>query len=200
MPRVLLIRHAPTAETGKTLTGRLPGIALDEEGRQVAGALAVRLERTALRAIYSSPIERTWETAQAIAVRQRCEPTAHDGLMEVDYGDWSGRSLASLRRLKTWKTVQVAPSRMRFPGGETLLEAQARAVATVEEIARGHRRATVACVTHADIIKAVLSHYLGQPLDLFQRIVITPGSISEVVLEPGSTPIVATVNSRTGTP
>jgi len=198
MPRILLIRHAPTAETGRKLTGRLPGVSLDSVGMEAAAKAGERLRNLHLEAIYTSPIERTRETAVLIAQHQRCDPVVHEGLTEVDYGNWSGRSLASLRRLKAWSTVQMTPSRVKFPEGETILAAQSRAVAAIEEIAARHTR-TVACVSHADVIKAIISHYLGQPLDLFQRIAISPASISALSLERGKPPSVLTVNS-TGNP
>ncbi|MFO7549461.1 MAG: histidine phosphatase family protein [Acidimicrobiia bacterium] len=195
MTRILLIRHARTPETGTRLTGRLPGVSLGDAGRVEASGLADRLASVPFRAVYASPIERTWETALALTDRRRLEPIRHDGLLEVDYGDWSGRTLSSLSRLKAWRTVQTTPSRMRFPGGESLVEAQARAVASCEGIAGRHRSQTVALVTHADVIKALLSHYLGQPLDLFQRITVAPASLSVVDLPSGGTPRIVAVNT-----
>jgi probable phosphomutase (TIGR03848 family) len=192
--RLLLIRHARTPETGTRLTGRLPGVSLGDAGRAEAGRLAEQLAPVPIRAVYASPIERTWETALALTERRRLEPARHDGLLEVDYGDWSGRTLASLSRLKAWRTVQTTPSRMRFPGGESLVEAQARAVAVCEEIAGGHRSQTVALVTHADVIKCAVSHYLGQPLDLFQRIGVAPASVTVLDLPPAGIPRVMTLN------
>lgn len=196
MARLLLVRHAPTPDTGRLLTGRLAGVKLSEEGRRQAAVLADHLAGVRLAAVYSSPLERTWETAEAIAAARRLQPVAHDGLLEVDYGRWSGRPLAALQRLKLWEAVQTTPSRVRFPEGETLLAAQARAVAACEEVASRHRRRTVCLVTHADIIKAVLSHYLGQPLDLFQRLGCAPGSLSVLDLPPAGPPRVAVVNGN----
>jgi len=184
MARLLLIRHAPTAETGRSLSGRLPGHSLSEEGRQQADEVAARLAPVALSAIYSSPLERTAETAEAIARRQRKRGARtvrpHEGLLEVDYGDWSGRTLRSLYRLQAWKGVVTSPSRVRFPHGESLSAAQERAVQTCEEIARGHRGQKIGLVTHADIIKAAASHYLGQPLDLFNRLAVAPASVTVI--------------------
>lgn len=196
MARLLLVRHAPTPETGTRLTGRLPGVSLDDAGRARAEGLAERLGGVRLAAVYASPIERTWETATALAKPHRLEPIRHDGLIEVDFGDWSGRTLKSLTRLKAWRAVQVTPSRFRFPGGESVAEAQARAVAACEGIAAEHRRHTVALVTHADVIKAALSHWLGQPLDLFQRVGVAPASVSVVDLpRDGGPPRVLAVNT-----
>lgn len=195
MTRLLLIRHAPTPETGKRLTGRLPGVSLDEAGVRSAQATARRLSAVNLSAIYASPIERTWETALEVARMQRARPIPHDGLLEVDYGAWSGRTMRSLYPLKAWRTVTLTPSRMVFPGGEALADAQRRGVVACEEIVSRHRGKTVAAVTHADIIKAVLSHYLGQPLDLFQRIGVSPASVSVVEFHHDRPPMVTAINT-----
>ena len=196
MARVLLVRHAPTPETGKKLTGRLPGVSLDERGVEIARRTADHLAEVKLRAVYSSPIERTWETAQEIASPHRLEPIREDGVLEVDYGSWSGRTLKSLYGLKAWKTVQVTPSRMTFPGGENLADAQRRAVATVDRIAAAHAKDTVAVVTHADIIKAVVAHHLGTPLDLFQRIGVAPASVTVIDIPKDGIPVVVAVNTN----
>ncbi|MDP3984542.1 MAG: histidine phosphatase family protein [Acidimicrobiia bacterium] len=200
MARLLLIRHAPTEETGRSLTGRLTGHQLSDSGRQMAAAVAERLAGINLAALYSSPLERTWETAEVIAARQRPRSarvvTEHEGLLEVDYGAWSGRSLRSLYRLRAWRTVMTTPSRVRFPGGESLMEAQVRAVATCEELAGRHRGRLVGAVTHADIIKAVASHYLGQPLDLFNRLIIAPASVTVIDLPAEGSPRLVTINSN----
>lgn len=195
MARILLIRHAPTPETGARLTGRLPGVSLGEKGTAIAQATAQRMREIKLAAIYSSPIERTWETAIEVARFHKLEPRREDGLLEVDYGSWSGRTLRSLYPLKAWRVVQHTPSRMTFPGGESLLAAQQRAVATIERLAAAHRNQTVAAVSHADIIKSVLSHYLGQPLDLFQRIGVNPASVSVIDLPAAGMPMVRAINT-----
>lgn len=196
MARILLIRHAPTPETGTRLTGRLPGVSLGETGAARAAELAERLASVRIAAVYASPIDRTWETAEAVAAVHRLEPTREDGLLEVDYGSWSGRTLKSLYRLKAWRVVQTTPSRMQFPDGESLADAQRRAVATVERIAGDHRRQTVAAVTHADIIKAVIAHFVGTPLDLFQRIGVAPTSVSVLDIPAEGIPRVVAVNTN----
>lgn len=195
MARLLLIRHAPTPETGHRLTGRLPGVGLDETGWAIARGLAERLRSVRLRAVYASPIERTWQTAQALAEPHRLEPVRCDGLLEVDYGRWQGRTLASLARLEAWQKVQHSPSSFSFPEGESLAAAQSRGVETCLEIAGAHRKSTVALVTHADIIRLVLSFFLGQPLDLFQRLTVAPASVSVVDIHPGRAPRVLAVNT-----
>jgi probable phosphoglycerate mutase len=195
MTRVLLIRHAPTSETGTKLTGRLPGVSLGERGRELARQTAGHLEGLKIVAVYSSPIERTWETAQEIGAPHGLTPIREDGLLEVDYGRWSGRTLASLSKLKAWRVVQRTPSQFVFPDGEGLLEAQQRGVQAVMGLARSHRKGTIALVTHADIIKAVISHFIGQPLDLFQRIMVAPTSVSVIDLPPDGEPRVVAVNT-----
>jgi probable phosphomutase (TIGR03848 family) len=195
MARLLLIRHAPTPETGTRLTGRLPGVALGEEGRLRAKATADGLADVRLAAVYSSPIERTWETAEIVAEPHGLAPIAEDGLLEVDYGKWSGRTLASLARLKAWRTVQLTPSRMTFPDGESIAGAQRRSVEACERLCSVHGRSNIALVSHSDIIKAVVSHYLGQALDLFQRIEIAPGSVSVIDVPPQGIPTVVAVNA-----
>ncbi|MGH8928942.1 MAG: histidine phosphatase family protein [Acidimicrobiia bacterium] len=196
MARLVLVRHAPTAETGKTLYGRLPGHPLSEEGRKVAAEMAERLASIKLSAIYTSPLERARETADAIARRQRKPVIPHDGLIEVDYGSWTGRSLKSLYRLKAWRTLVYSPSRARFPGGESLLEAQTRMVTACQEMASRHRSQAVVAVSHADMIKAAVSHYLGQPLDLFNRIAIAPASVTVLDLPDGGPGRLITLNSN----
>lgn len=196
MTRVLMIRHAPTPETGKKLTGRLPGVSLGEAGTELARQTADRLSATKIAAIYASPIERTWETAQQVGNLQGLEPVGEDGLLEVDYGAWSGRTLASLAKLKAWRVIQSTPSQFVFPDGEGLLEAQQRAVQTVMRLAGRHRKQTIALVSHADIIKSVVSHFLGQPLDLFQRIGVAPTSVSVIDLPHGAPPRVVAVNTN----
>lgn len=195
MGRVLLVRHAPTPETGKRLTGRLPGVSLDDGGIEIARRTAQHLEEVQVKAVYSSPIERAWETAIEIARPHALAPIREDGVIEVDYGDWSGRSMKSLYPLKAWRTVQMTPSRMTFPNGENLGDAQRRAVATVERIARTHPKQTVVIVTHADIIKAVTAHLLGAPLDLFGRIGVSPASVTVIDLPRDGTPRVVAVNA-----
>lgn len=194
MTRLHLIRHAPTAETGKRLTGRLPGVGLSAPGARLAGELADALSGITFDAIYTSPVRRCRETARAIAAPGGLRPIPYRSLIEVDYGSWSGRTLGSLRRTRLWRLLFVAPSRVRFPGGESLAEVQSRAVAACEELAAAHRRSDIAAVSHGDVIKAVVAHYLGTPLDLFQRITIAPGSVSVLELLPDAAPRILGVN------
>lgn len=170
-------------------------MSLDDHGVEIARRTAAHLASVKLRAVYSSPIERTWETAVEIGAPHSLEPVREDGVLEVDYGDWSGRTLKSLYPLKAWRTVQLTPSRMTFPNGENLADAQRRAVAAVDRLAALHPKHTIAVVTHADIIKAVAAHHLGTALDLFQRIGVSPASVTVIDIPKDGTPVVVAVNT-----
>ncbi|MEX0667220.1 MAG: histidine phosphatase family protein, partial [Acidimicrobiia bacterium] len=196
MARLVLVRHAPTAETGKTLYGRLPGHPLSAQGLEMAAEVAERLASVKVTAVYASPLDRAMQTAEVIATRLRKRVLTHDGLIEVDYGKWAGRSLRSLYKLKAWRTVVTTPSRVRFPEGESLLEAQTRMVRTCQDLADRHRNQAILAVSHADTIKMALSHYLGQPLDLCNRIAVAPASVAVIDLPEGGSPRVVTMNSN----
>lgn len=180
MPLLLLIRHGENefVKTGK-LAGRLPGIHLNEHGRHQAAELARALAGIPLRAIYSSPLERAVETAEPIASGRKLEIQLRPELADSDIGKWQGRSLKSLRRLKKWKVVQQAPSRFTFPEGESFLQTQTRIASCLDEIAASHKlKDIVAVVFHADPIKLAVAHYLGMPLDHFQRLGCDTGSVT----------------------
>ena len=178
MTTFFMVRHAVTEHTGKRLSGWMEGISLNETGVEQAQLLATRLADVEFDAIYSSPIARTIETARAIAGPQEAKVQTRRNLGEVEYGGWTDRPLRSLMRTKLWSTVQRWPSAARFPDGETLREVQTRGVTEIERIAEEHPRGKVCCVSHGDVIKLVLAHYLGVHIDLFQRIVIAPASVS----------------------
>ncbi len=192
---VLLVRHGETPTTGRVLPGRAPGLHLSERGREQAEHVARRLDGVAVDALYTSPLERTRETAAPVEVRTGREAVVEPGLLECDFGEWTGEELSRLSRLKAWQTVQRAPSAFRFPGGESFPEMQSRTVAAVDRLRAAHEGGTVVCFSHADPIKAVLAHALGTHLDLFQRIVVSPCSVSAVAWAPGQGPSVLTVNS-----
>jgi probable phosphoglycerate mutase len=156
-------------------------------GRQQAARLAELLGSTPLAAVYSSPLERARETAAPLAKALGLRVIPRPGLGELQVGAWQGRSLKALRRSRLWRTVQGRPSLARFPGGESFAEAQLRIVAELEALRARHRRRPFACVSHADPIKLALAHYLGLPLDLFQRLVIDPASISVLLLDSDGT-------------
>jgi probable phosphomutase (TIGR03848 family) len=181
MATLFLIRHAVTAQTGRVLYGQTPGIGLDDRGRAQAAGLAERFASVRLTAIYSSPLERCVQTVEPLAAAQRLSIAEAPALIEMDAGSWTGRTLAQVRRTRPWAIVQKEPSAFRFPGGEGFVEAQARAVGEVERIARRHPRGRVAIATHGDIVRIVLAHLLGTPLDDFQRIVADTASVSVIV-------------------
>lgn len=193
MTALLLIRHAQTDTAGKRLTGRTRGVHLNARGRAEAEALAQRLRGVSIAAIYSSPLERCRETAGPLGRAGGLAIRTRRGLLEVDYGEWTGRPISQLRRTKLWRVVQHAPSAMRFPGGESLLEVQDRAVAEVMRIAAEHAGRAVAVVTHADVVRLLLAHFAGMHLDHLQRLVIDPASVT-VIETHGGVPRIVRVN------
>lgn len=184
MVTILLIRHGENEYVAKgRLAGRLPGVHLNEKGRKQAGSLAEALAAAPIKAVYSSPLERCLETAQPLADALKLEIIARKSLLEIDFGDWQDKTLKQLRRRKLWKTVQGNPARMQFPGGETFADAQIRIVSELESLSKCHGPSEwVACFSHSDIIRLAVAYYIGTPLDLFQRIAISPASISTVCL------------------
>lgn len=195
MTHFLLIRHATNdfVKTGK-LAGWTPDVHLNAEGQAQAEALGARLAHAPLHALYASPLERTMETAQAIAKHHpHLTLVEHEGIGEVDYGDWEGASIAELTQRKMWQVVQEYPSRAYFPNGETMRGVQTRIVNAIEALAQKHPAQVVALVFHADLIKMAIAHYLGVHLDNFQRIVISPASITALNLG-HSRPFIMSVN------
>jgi probable phosphomutase (TIGR03848 family) len=180
MTDFFFVRHGVTAHTGQKLSGRMPDILLTEEGTRQADVVAESLADVPFKAIYSSPIERTMETARAIARYHKLEVKVRRGVTEVEFGRWSDRSFKMLRRTKLWRTVQTWPSGARFPDGESLVQVRDRAVEEVERLRAEHPRQTICCVSHADVIKLIAAHYLGMHMDLYQRLVIGPASISVI--------------------
>jgi probable phosphomutase (TIGR03848 family) len=187
---VLVVRHGLTAATGSALAGRTPGIPLDDAGRAQAAAVAARLADVKLAAIVSSPLDRCLQTADAIAAAQKngdLTVQTDERLTEVGYGDWTGKSLRKLSREPLWRTVQAHPSAVTFPGegGEALADAQRRAVAAVRDwnARLGAKGAYLIC-SHGDVIKAIVADSLGLHLDLFQRIIIDPCSLTVIRYTP----------------
>ena len=181
MPLLLLIRHGENdyIKTGK-MAGRIPGVHLNERGREQAETLAKALSAIPIKAIYSSPLERAIETAEPIARVHKLTIQVEVGLLESDIGKWQGRAWKSIRLMKAWKIVQHSPSRFRFPEGESFPEMQTRVVSALERIIQNHKKLNeiVACVFHADPIKLAVSHFLGLPLDHFQRLGCDTGSVT----------------------
>jgi len=187
---ILLIRHAENDFLKKNrLACRLPGVHLNDDGaahaRALAEALAPRLKDVQLKGLYSSPMERAQETAQPLAETLGLPVMIRAGLNETDCGTWAGKTVKSLSRLKAWKTVQQTPAQFRFPDGESFTEIQERIVAELDALAAEHAdpKDVVLCFSHADPIKLAVAHYLGMSLDTFQRLVISPTSITTLQLE-----------------
>jgi probable phosphomutase (TIGR03848 family) len=176
--KLALVRHAVTAQTGPLLSGRAAGVDLSDKGREQAAALGERLARLPVVAVYASPIERTTQTAEAVAAHHGLPVLALPGVIEADYGEWTGGEIKELAKTDLWKTVQRAPSRARFPNGESLAEMQARMVGALEAVVADHPGDLVVVVSHADPIKAAIAHFTGLHLDLFQRIVVSPASVT----------------------
>lgn len=196
MTQLLLIRHAVNdVMKSKRLAGWMPDVHINDEGQQQANALAARLQHLPITAIYSSPLDRTRETAQPLAQALGLDIQVRANLGEVQYGEWTGQSLDDLSKLDEWKIVQLYPSGMRFPGGESIRDMQLRMVNELDAIAMEHPREIVAVFSHADVIKAALAHYLGTHLDLFQRIMVDPTSVSVIGLHKYG-PVVVRVNDH----
>ena len=197
---VFFVRHGQTATTGSILPGRAKGLHLDDKGRQQADAVAERLGTLKnVAAVYASPLERTRETAAPIAKRLGQRVVSERGLLECDFGEWTGKKLRDLMKLPDWAKVQRYPSGFRFPGGESFAEMQTRITDTVTRLAAQHPGKAIVCVSHADPIKAVVASALGTHLDLFQRIVVSPCSVTAVTYGFAG-PAVLTVNSMGGDP
>lgn len=191
---VLLVRHGTTPTTGKMLPGRAPGLHLAEKGRQQAAAAAERIADMAKppTAIYASPLERTRETAAPIASALKLRVRTSHGLLEADVGDWTEKPLAKLYKTPEWPTVQRWPSGFRFPGGESFAEMSTRSMDAVLELVASHPGETIVAVSHADPIKAIVAAAAGVPLDLMQRIVISPCSISALLFTAGGPAVLCT--------
>jgi broad specificity phosphatase PhoE len=221
---ILLVRHGATATTGKELPGRASGLHLSDTGRAQAEAVAARIAtlgspptaasgngrtsrasrngRTSragrrgprVAAVYSSPLERTHETATPIAEAVGREVQIDDGLVELDMGEWTGLQLSAARKRAEWETIQRYPSGFRFPGGESFVDMQARIVDCLERLRAAHPGDTIVAVSHADPIRAAVAHAMGAHLDLFQRLVVSPCSLTAIAYGAAG-PLVLTVNA-----
>ncbi len=197
---VLLVRHGTTPTTGKVLPGRAGGLHLSKDGEAQAERVAERIaalaapDRPGPVAVYASPLERTAETAKPIARRLGLRVRTERGLLECDFGQWTGAKLAVLAKKPEWNQVQRSPSGFRFPGGESFLEMQARITSAIGRLVQLHPGETIVAVSHADPIKAAVAAAAGTPLDLFQRLSVSPCSVS-VVAYGTAGPHVLAVNS-----
>jgi probable phosphoglycerate mutase len=195
---LILVRHGQTPTTGQSLPGRAKGLNLSDAGVKQAEEVAERLASfSAIDAIYASPLERTRQTAAPLARQRKQKVIIEKGLIECDFGDWTGAKLVDLMKKPEWSTVQRAPSTFRFPNGESFTEMQVRISTALDNIRLRHPGGVVVCFSHADPIKAALAHAMGTHLDLFQRIVVSTCSVSALAYG-GGAPIVLTVNSTGG--
>jgi probable phosphoglycerate mutase len=197
MPTLLLIRHGENefVKQGR-LPGRLPGIHLNEHGQEQAAALAESLKKLPICAIYASPLERAVETAGPLALALGLEIQLRPALLDTHVGEWEGQLVKKLRKLPLWQEVQQHPSEVRFPGGESFLELQERLVKEIDAIRKSHKaKDLIAVVFHCDPIKLVLAHYIGLPMDGFQKLGVAPGSVS-VLMVNKSTGLLAALNLK----
>lgn len=188
MPILILIRHGENdySKKGK-LAGRLPGVHLNERGRGQAEELGKAFAKIPIKAIYSSPLERAVETAEPIAKARGLKILWDAGLQEADVGKWQGQSVRRLALNKYWRIVQRAPSRAGHPGGETFLATQTRVASALEAICAKYKpRDILVCVLHADPIKLAVAHFIGLPLDNFQRLGCDTGSVTTLFVSEGS--------------
>jgi broad specificity phosphatase PhoE len=209
---ILLVRHGTTATTGTKLPGRAPGLHLAEVGIRQAEDVAARIARSTtserqngqqsgksdekrrVAAVYSSPLERTRETAAPIAAAVGCDVQVDDGLVELDVGDWTGLDLKEAYKRPEWATIQGYPSGFTFPNGESFVEMQGRMIGALGRLRSRHPGETVVAVSHADPIRAAVAYAMGTHLDLFQRIVVSPCSLTAIALGDGG-PTILTVNA-----
>jgi broad specificity phosphatase PhoE len=184
MTNFLLIRHAHCDPVGQSIAGRAVGVYLNATGRKEATALGERLKPLMITAVYSSPLERALETAAAVAEPQGLDVAVAPGLIEIDFGEWTGQSLAELDQLPEWKLFNTFRSGTRIPGGETAIEVLTRALAELDRLRRDHPgpEELVAIVSHGDVLKAVIAHFLGMPTDLYPRLELSPASASVLAL------------------
>jgi broad specificity phosphatase PhoE len=182
MTKLLLIRHAETDAIGKLVAGWTPGWHLNERGMQQAAKLADRIAGLPLAAVYTSPLERTVETAEAIAAKFGIEPQQREELGEVHAGEWEGKTFEELDTRPDWILYNTLRSRVRPRGGEMMIECQARMVRQVERLTQDHPDDTIAIVSHGDPLRLLLAYFLGIPIDFMPRFEISPASLSIVEL------------------
>jgi probable phosphoglycerate mutase len=183
---LLLIRHGENDWVGThRLAGRSNGVHLNDKGRQQSTRLVELLKDQPISAVFSSPLERCLQTAEPVAAALGQQVKLEPDVLEVDYGAWQGGDLKELSKLPEWQSVQHFPSSFRFPGGETLHQTQSRAVWAIDRIVQAHPNQLVAIFSHGDVIRTTLAHYMGVPLDLFQRIHISTASISALAFHNG---------------
>lgn len=179
----LLVRHGQNDMVGLKLAGRLPGVHLNGKGKAQARRLAAELAELPIKAVISSPLDRARETAEPIARIHNLPIEINEGLQEIDFGTWQGKSIKQLRRRKLWKEVQEQPSGFCFPEGETFTDAQSRITDTLQALSKKYaEKDIVVCVGHSDAIRLAVAFFLGMPLDAFQRLRIDTASVTVLYL------------------
>lgn len=179
---VFLVRHGVHDQLGKTLCGRMAGVGINEQGRREAEALAARLAGEGLQAVYTSPLQRTRETAEPIAAAAGVPPLADEDLLEIDFGAWTGKAFEELRDDPAWRVWNTARGLARPPDGESMVEVQARLSRWLERVRNRHPVGRIAAVTHSDVIKALVAHVVGFSLDQHDRLEVNPASVSTLVV------------------
>jgi len=189
-----LLRHGERA-SGRVLAGRMPGIGLTERGRAELAAVADRMAGDDIAAIYSSPLQRTRESAEIVAARLGLPISFRDDLIELDFGEWTGKTFDEIRTDPRWPPWNTRRSISAIPGGETMREVQRRVVEALLEIHQKHPDEAVVVVSHGDVIRAALLFALGMPLDFYNRIEVAQGSVSTVRIDAGGVRVIA-INER----
>ena len=184
--KLILVRHAVTAETGRRLSGRNPGIPLSIAGVAAANEISANLATLEIDTVYTSPIQRCRETAAILARPHGSKPRVRQGLVEVEYGKWSGRTLRSLYRLRAWKSLMEDPIGFRFPEGETLDEVRRRSTRLVTQLAEKHQEKAVLAVSHGDVIRSIVAHSLSGSTELIHRLHVGPLGITILEVSPAA--------------
>jgi broad specificity phosphatase PhoE len=190
-----LIRHASCSGLGQKLWGRTPGVCLNEKGKLQAQQLAARFNGIKLQAIYSSPLERAIDTAETLARGMNLDLKLNPALNEIDYGDWTNKTFEILSTDERWRRYNARRSTTVIPGGESFLDVQNRVVRELDTLSRQHANACVALVSHADIIRAAVAYFTATPIDMIERIEISPCSVSVLALDEESATLL-TINHR----
>jgi probable phosphoglycerate mutase len=183
MTTFYLIRHGSNDFAGKTLVGRTPGIHLNDAGRAEVERLADELARESIQHLFSSPMERCRETAAPIAKRLNLEVQILDGLIEVEFGDWTGQNIAEMNSDERWRKWNTFRSGGRIPNGESIWEVQTRMIAAIEKLRRDFPNQTLALFSHGDPLRAAITYYLGMPIDFIHRLELSPASVSVLMID-----------------
>ena len=178
MTSFYLVRHGANDWIPRGLAGRAAGTHLNAKGHAQSKALAAHLVSAGINLIISSPLERALQTAKPLADKLSTSISTDDSLLEINFGDWTGKTWEELRELEGWKTFNRFRTGTRIPNGELMIEAQHRVICLIEKLNRKHSGKTIALFTHGDVIRAALTYYLGMPMDFFQRLEIAAASYS----------------------